>query len=197
LAKQGNLIPVFQELLADIETPVSAYLKVRDNSFSYLLESADGGSRWGRYSFIGFKPFLSVLTKDREVEVRKGDEKEIITDVENPFDVLKEISKEYKPVPNSDLPPFQDGLVGYVNYDLIRKWERLPDIKPIDQELPESIFTAGKNLIVFDHLTHMMKVISFAYVDEECDLKECYTRACHEVDKIIYVVRNPFDALSP
>ncbi|MFC1495643.1 anthranilate synthase component I, partial [Thermodesulfobacteriota bacterium] len=179
------------ELLADIETPVSTYLKVRDNSFSYLLESADGGSRWGRYSFIGFKPFLSILSKDNDVVVQKGDEKEIIRDVENPFDVLKQITKRYKPVMIDNLPPFQGGLVGYVNYDLIRKWERLPDIKPFNSELPESIFTASKNLIVFDHLTHMMKVISFAYIDEDCDLKECYTRACYELDKIISELRKP------
>lgn len=191
MAKQGNLIPVYQELLADIETPVSAYLKVRDNSFSYLLESADGGTRWGRYSFIGFKPFLSILSRENNVEIQKGDEKEIIEDVKNPFDVLKEISRIYKPVMIDDLPPFQGGLVGYVNYDLIRKWERLPEIKPFDSRLPELIFTASKNLIVFDHLTHMMKVISFAYIDEECDLKECYTRASHELDKIISELKKP------
>jgi len=191
MAKQGNLIPVYQELLADIETPVSAYLKVRDNSFSYLLESADGGNRWGRYSFIGFKPFLSVLSRDNDIEVQKGDEKKIYKDVTNPFDILKETSKKFKPVMVDDLPPFQGGLVGYVNYDLIRKWERLPDIKPFDRKLPECLFTASKNLIVFDHLTHMMKVISFAYIEDGCDLKECYTRACHEVDKIITELKKP------
>lgn len=191
MVKQGNLIPVYQELLADIETPVSAYLKVRGNSFSYLLESADGGSRWGRYSFIGFKPFLSILSRDKNIEIHRGEERQIIKDVKNPFDILKEISKEYSPVMSDDLPPFQGGLVGYVNYDLIRKWERLPDIKPFDRKQPELLFTACKNLIVFDHLTHMMKVVSFAFIEEECDLKECYARACHEVDRTIADLRKP------
>ena len=191
MAKQGNLIPVYQEFLADIETPVSTYLKVRGNSFSYLLESADGGSRWGRYSFIGYKPFLSILSRDKNVEVNSGAEKEIIKDVENPFDTLKEISKKYVSVMSDDLPPFQGGLVGYVNYDLIRKWERLPEIKPFDRKQTELLLIACKNLIVFDHLTHMMKVISFAYIEEECDLKECYTRACHEVDRTIADLRKP------
>ena len=67
MAKQGNLIPVHQEFLADIETPVSAYLKIRNKSFSYLLESADGGKRWGRYSFIGFNPLMIVVLRDREM----------------------------------------------------------------------------------------------------------------------------------
>ncbi len=191
MSKQGNLIPVYQELLADIETPVSAYLKVRGNSYSYLLESADGGSRWGRYSFIGYKPFLSILSRDNNVEIHTGEKKEIIKDVKNPFDILKEVSKKYIPVMSDDLPPFQGGLVGYVNYDLIRKWERLPDIKPLDRKQPELLFTACKNLIVFDHLTHMMKVISFAHIEEGCDLKECYARACHEVDRTIADLKKP------
>jgi anthranilate synthase component 1 len=185
MAQQGNLIPVYQEFLADIETPVSAYLKVRGNSHSYLLESADSGSRWGRYSFIGFKPFLNILSRGNDVEIGEGEKKQIFKDVENPFDILKETSKRYRPVMMDDLPPFQGGLVGYVNYDLIRKWERLPEIKPFNYKLPEYLFTASKNLIVFDHLTHMMKMISFAYIDDRCDLKECYDRACHEVDRTI------------
>ncbi|MBN2417939.1 MAG: anthranilate synthase component I [Deltaproteobacteria bacterium] len=191
MAKQGNLIPVYQELLADIETPVSTYLKVRDSSFSYLLESADGGSRWGRYSFIGYKPFISILYRDNSVEIYKEGSKEIIKDVNNPFDILKETSKKYTPVMAGDLPPFQGGLVGYVNYDLIRKWERLPAIEPLEGKQPESAFTATKNLIVFDHLTHMMKVISFAHIEEGSDLRECYTRACHEVDKTIEELKGP------
>jgi anthranilate synthase component 1 len=191
MAKQGNLIPVYQELLADIETPVSTYLKVRDSSFSYLLESADGGNRWGRYSFIGYKPFISILSRENSVEIHKDGQKETVKDVKNPFDILKEISKKYTPVMVDDLPPFQGGLVGYVNYDLIRKWERLPEIEPLERKQPESIFTATQNLIVFDHLTHMMKVISFACIENGSDLKECYTRACHEVDKTIAELRKP------
>jgi anthranilate synthase component 1 len=191
MAKQGNLIPVYQELLADIETPVSTYLKVRDNSFSYLLESADGGSRWGRYSFIGYKPLISILSRDKDVEIHKGEEREIIRDVKNPFDILKEISKQFTPVMADGLPPFQGGLVGYVNYDLIRKWERLPEIEPLERKLPESVFTATQNLIVFDHFTHMMKVISFSYIEDGYDLRECYARACHEVDKTIAELKRP------
>ena len=76
LAVQGNLIPVYEEFLADTETPVSAYLKIKDKSFSYLLESADGGKRWGRYSFIGYKPYLRVIARDRVVEIWEGNGKE-------------------------------------------------------------------------------------------------------------------------
>lgn len=191
MARNGNLIPVYQEFLADIETPVSAYLKARGDSYSYLLESADGGSRWGRYSFIGFKPFLSVLSRDNDVEICEGEKKVTFKDVTNPFDILKETSKRYRPVMIDDFPPFQGGLVGYVNYDLIRKWERLPEIKPFNRKLPESLFIASKNLIIFDHFKHMMKVISFAYIDEGCELEEAYVKASHEVDKTIEELAKP------
>jgi len=72
MAEQGDIIPVYEEFLADIETPVSAYLKIRDKRFSYLLESAEGGERWGRYSFIGYKPYVVVTSRGREVEIEEG-----------------------------------------------------------------------------------------------------------------------------
>lgn len=98
MARQGNLIPVYQEFLADTETPVSAYLKIKDKSFSYLLESADGGKKWGRYSFIGYKPYLIALSRDREMEISIGKEKRTLKDVENPLQVLRDIIKDIKPV---------------------------------------------------------------------------------------------------
>ncbi|MCP4624248.1 MAG: hypothetical protein GY850_12035 [bacterium] len=118
MAKHGNLIPVYQEFLADTETPVSAYLKLRDGSYSYLLESADGGKRWGRYSFIGCKPFIEAVSRNGDMAIRQGDKIEELKDIANPLEVLRDISAEYKPVTVDDLPPFQGGLVGYFNYEL-------------------------------------------------------------------------------
>ena len=111
MAQQGNLIPVYQEFLADTETPVSAYLKLKDESYSYLLESADHAKRWGRYSFIGCKPYLRVLVRDGGMEIWKGDELERFTNVANPLDAIRGVSAEYKAVIAGDLPPFQGGLV--------------------------------------------------------------------------------------
>ena len=159
MAQQGNLIPVYHEFLADTETPVSAYLKLRDGSYSYLLESADGGKRWGRYSFIGCKPYLNVVSRNGDVEIWQEDAQEIRKKVGNPLDILRELSAKFKPVTVKDLPPFQGGLVGYCNYDLVRKWEHLPGIAPGDHKLPEAVFTACRRLIIFDHFTHMVKVL--------------------------------------
>ena len=191
MAKKGNLIPVYQEFLGDMETPVSTYLKIRDKSFSYLLESADGGERWGRYSFIGYKPYIIVLSRNGEMEILKGSEKKILKNIQNPLDVLKDISRDFQPVTSKGLAPFQGGLVGYFNYDLIRKWEHLPGADSQDPEQPECLFTAASRLIIFDHLSHRIKVAAFAHLSSEEDLKEAYTKACHEVEEAVSELQGP------
>jgi anthranilate synthase component 1 len=191
MAQQGNLIPVYQEFLADTETPVSAYLKLRDGSYSYLLESADGGKRWGRYSFIGCKPYLSVVSRDRDVEIWQEDAQEILKKTGNPLDILRELSAKFRPVTVKDLPPFQGGLVGYCNYDLVRKWEHLPGIAPVDHKLPEAVFTACRCLIIFDHFTHMVKVVAFAHLERKKDLEQAYRRACREVTETVEQLQGP------
>jgi anthranilate synthase component 1 len=189
LAEQGNLIPLYQEILADTETPVSAYLKIRDRSFSYLLESADGGERWGRHSFIGYKPFLTVLSRDQEIEILEEGENKTLKDVENPLTLLRDLIQKIRPVTIQDLPPFQGGFVGYFNYDLIRTWEYLPGISP--EEMPESLFTCASRMIVFDHLTHQVKVVAFAYLREDEDLKEVYDRASDAIHETIQELQGP------
>jgi len=196
LADQGNLIPVYEEFLADVDTPVSAYLKIQDKPYSYLLESAEGGERWGRYSFIGYKPYVVVLSKGREVEVRRGVEQEIFQDVENPLEVLREISREFTPVTSDDLAPFQGGLVGYFNFDLIRKWEHLPMLEPDDKDVPECLFTASRRVIVFDHLKHRMTVVAFAQMKDGKDLEEVYSMACRELEEMKEELKGPLPAYS-
>jgi anthranilate synthase component 1 len=196
MARQGDLIPVYEEFLADIETPVSAYLKIRDKSFSYLLESAEGGERWGRYSFIGYNPYIVVLSKGREVEIREGSEKKILKDVDNPLDVLRDVNRRFNPVTSDDLSPFQGGLVGYFNFDVIRKWEYLPGFSPEDKDVPECLFTVAKRLIIFDHLKHRMTVVAFAHLQGELSLKGAYLRACQEIEETREELQRPFSSIS-
>jgi len=191
MAGKGNLIPVYQEFLADTETPVSLYLRIKDKPYSYLLESADGGERWGRYSIIGYDPYLTALSHNDEMEIVKRSGRETITQVSNPLPVLREICRGFTPVETGAISPFQGGLVGYCNYDVIRKWERLPGSSPEDTDLPQAIFTMSGRLIIFDHLTHKIRVVAFAHIDQNTDLKKAYARACHEIDGTISVVRQP------
>ncbi len=196
MAEEGNLIPVYQEFLADTETPVSAYLKLRDNAYSYLLESAEGGKRWGRYSFIGCKPYLSVIKQNGNMEIWQGNKVKILDNVGNPLNVLRDLCKQFRPVPIEGLPHFQGGLVGYLNYDLVRKWEHHPGNSQLDAELPEAIFTACTNLIVFDHFTHMIKVVAFAHLTGNLELKQLYDGACHEVMEIVEKLKGPLPSIA-
>ena len=191
MAEQANLIPVYQEFLADTETPVSAYLKVRNGSYSYLLESADGGKRWGRYSFIGYKPFLTAIARNQDVEILRGVHKETLKDVSNPLEVLRSLSRDFKPFVLKEFSPFQGGLVGYVNYDLVRKWEPRPRISPDDPTVPEAIFTACERLIIFDHLTHSIKVVAFAHLDGSRNPKSAYEEAVQQVAETIAELERP------
>jgi anthranilate synthase component 1 len=101
------------------------------------------------------------------------------------------LSTKFKAVTVKELPPFQGGLVGFFNYDLVRKWERLPSISPTDKMLPEAIFIACRHLIVFDHFTHMVKVVAFAHLNNDADLKTNYDRACQEVAETAAKLQGP------
>ena len=195
MAQKGNLIPVHQEFLADTETPVSAYLKLKDDSYAYLLESAEGGKHWGRYSFIGCVPYLRAISHDSYMEIYEERKNKIITNVSNPLDVMRNLCAKYKPVSVNDLPPFQGGLVGFFNYDLVRKWEHLPHISPADNNHPEAVFIACRHLIVFDHFTHMIKVVVFSHLEEDADLKAAYERACQEVVQTTTKLQSPLPSV--
>ncbi len=196
MAERGNLIPVYKEFLCDTETPVTAYLKIKDKSFSYLLESAEGGERWGRYSFIGYMPYLTVLCRNSGIELVEEGDKRLLRDTRNPLNSLREICRKFTPVTSEDLPPFQGGLVGYFNYDLIRKWEYIPGISPEDTDVGEALFTVSKRLIIFDHLTHQIKAVAFVWVRENRDLKELYEIATREVDQTIEELQRPLSSVA-
>ena len=190
MAKQGNLIPVYREFLGDIETPVSAYFKISDKSYSYLLESAEFGEE-GRYSFIGCKPYLIVKAYDKDVHIERDRKEKIVKNVKNPFEVLRSLIRDFRLVSMPELAPFQGGFVGYINYDLIRKWERLPMLSAASPYLPEFLFVVSKRLIIFDHFTHTIKVASFAYLDESKPLKDIYDEVCKDIDETIEELRAP------
>ena len=182
LASQGNLISLYCELLADTETPVSAYLKLRRNvnSFSFLLESAEFGKSWGRYSLIGWDPFLLVLIYSERTEVFNGPCKADLRG-QDPIGVLRQLSRRIDPVGVGVELPFQGGLVGYFSYDFVRRIERLPGVYPYDEGFPEGVFMAPGRVVVFDHLTHKITVMHQIYLREGQDLESQYVVAVESI----------------
>src|SRR5260370_30978213 len=165
-ASRGNLIPVYREIVADMETPVSAFRKLEGWDHAFLLESVEGGDRIGRYSFLGGNPFLVLKTRGRQVEIRTPERtlRRELAPGEDPLTVLKEQLRAYQFVPDPDLPPFCGGAVGYIGYDTVRFFERLPDQTQDDRRLPDCYFVFNDTLMIFDRVRHRVKVLCHASV---------------------------------
>lgn len=169
LSKKGNLIPVYKEIIADLETPVSAFEKIampdgrQEGEYSYLLESVEGGEKIGRYSFLGSNPVLMVKSKGNKIEITsKGKTTKLEGD---PINALKKIMSMYKPVKIKGLPRFHGGLVGYLGYDIVRYLEKLPDKNPDDLKLPDMQFLLTDTILAFDHINHKISIISNVLVE--------------------------------
>jgi anthranilate synthase component 1 len=187
-AKQGNLIPVYREILGDMETPVSAFQKIDDGRHSFLLESVEGGEKWGRYSFLGSRPSVVVRSFDRKVEViRKGDVEMHPFD-HDPLESIKKILSAYKPVPDPALPRFYGGAVGYMGYDVVRFFEELPDRDKDGLDLPDIFFMLTDTLVIFDNITHMIKVVSNAHIEGK-SITAAYKEATTKIDAIVKKLR--------
>lgn len=173
--KDGNLVPIYREIVADLETPVSAFLKINRGGYSFLLESVEGGERLARYSFIGTDPYRVLTTK--------GEDK---TD---PLPLIAEELGRYKIVPVGELPKFCGGAIGYLSYETVTRFEDLPspDCAPLD--LPESLFMFVDTLLIFDHVTHKIKVLSHVHLDG--DIAEEYQKAVDKIDNLVERLNQP------
>lgn len=190
-ASQGNLIPVYREIMADLETPVSAYLKLAQGEYSFLLESVEGGEKWGRYCFLGSEPSILFQSKGRRVEIVRDGVCEV-QEGGDPLDALKRLMSDYQPVEVDGLPRFFGGAVGYLSYDMVRFFERLPDQTVDDLQLPDALFMITDTIVIFDHMLQKIKVVSNAVVDGPPE--KAYQQAIAKIDHIINRLRQPVPA---
>jgi anthranilate synthase component 1 len=187
-AKLGNLIPVYREILADMETPVSAFRKIDDGKYSFLLESVEGGEKWARYSFLGSRPEVIVRSRGRAVEVIRSGRKEVRTFTQDPLEAVREVLSAYRPVPDPGLPRFYGGGVGFLGYDVVRFFERLPDRQKPGLDVPDVLFMITDTLVIFDNVTHRIKVISNAHVDGG-SVTGAYRDAVKKIDSIVAKIK--------
>ncbi|MBU4263503.1 MAG: anthranilate synthase component I [Proteobacteria bacterium] len=198
LADKANLIPVCREIVADLDTPLTVFAKVAgDESHAFLLESLEGGEKWGRYSFIGLDPLLTfesrgeriVIQRDGRIEERAGD----------PLAELKSILESFNACRESDfLPRFFGGAVGYLGYDMVRFMERLPDNnQPLDN-FPDSSFMVPRLLLICDNLKQKLTVVNCVVAEAGDNLEELYQKACQRIDAVIKRLRRrplPYDVV--
>ena len=183
-AKKGNLIPVYREILADMETPVSAFLKIDDGRHSFLLESMEGGEKWARYSFLGSRPSVIVKSFGRTAEVIRNGKKERLPFDRDPLEVIKDILSAYAPVPDPLLPRFFGGAVGFMGYDVVRFFEELPEREKNGLDLPDIFFMITDTLVIFDNVTHRVKVVSNAHVKGRT-VEAAYKEATAKINRLV------------
>jgi anthranilate synthase component I len=183
-ARQGNLIPVYQELLMDLETPLSFFKRLERDRYAFLLESVEGSERWARYSFLGTRPFRIFKAKGSRVEiVEHGKTRTFQSDF--PLRSLEELLKGCQPVTVTGVPPFFGGVIGYVAYDAVEQFHDIANSKKDRLGMPEIFFIFVQTLVAFDNLKHTIKIIDNVRLDKTTDLARAYQQATARIEKVI------------
>lgn len=194
LSRKGNVIPVYRQLFADTLTPVSAFQKISDAEYAFLLESADGGEKIARYSFLGSNPFFRFKCQGFDVEVGRNGEMARY-ESQDPFSELEKQLDRFHPVPIEGLPNFFGGAVGYLSYDSVRYVEDLPNSAGDDLKLPDIYFMFYDLVVIFDHLHKTIKVVCAAYLEGR-NSKEVYEESIARIDGLLGKLRTPVMELS-
>ncbi|MCL5256270.1 MAG: chorismate-binding protein, partial [Chloroflexi bacterium] len=181
LKDKGNIVPIYREVMADTETPVSAYRKVAHEPYSFLLESVEGGERLARYSFIGTEPYLVLKLHNGIAYARQNGYKQTLA-FRDPLKTIESYLSAYQLVETPDLPRFCGGAVGYISYDAIRYFEDI-DMQAADGfRMPDAVFMFVDTLLVFDHLKHKIKIVSHVHLDG--DVQEAYEEAVARIERL-------------
>ena len=192
--REGNVVPVYRQLMADTLTPVSAFQKIADSPYAFLLESVSGPEKIGRYCFLGSSPFALFRSQDDVVEIQEGGQcTRVQTD--NPFHEFRRYLSRFELAHVEGLPRFSSGAVGYMGYDVVRYVENLPDCPPDDRGLPDIYYMFLDEILIFDHLNKTIKVICSVRSDEG-DPEELYLDAQRRIDALIEKLRTPVSNLS-
>ncbi len=199
-ARKGSLTPICRELPADLDTPVSVFLKLGQSPPTFLLESVERGENLGRYSFMGLGHSLALESKGNRAIIHHDSTdggwiganlfaQEIALESRDPLHLIQEIITKRAAVRIPELPPFCGGAVGYLAYDIVNFFEELPQCSHDELDLPDCFFLFADTLLAFDHVQHKMKIIANAYVDDDVDA--AYHQAVSEIEAIIARLTSP------
>lgn len=204
LAAQGNLIPVTRRILADVETPVSAYRKIRGQGESFLFESVEGGEHLGRYSFVGCNPRAVITQRDNRIEVTEGGQ---VTEkfaipapgkepcdqcVKDGLEVVEKVLARYRPVPLPGLPRFTGGAVGFIGYEFIHDVEPVVPRPPQDElGTPTLVFLIADELLIFDRALQTITILVNACLDGATSPADAYEDAISEIERLTTLLEQP------
>ncbi len=196
LSTEGNLVPVWAEIAADYETPLSAYQKIRDGDCSFLFESAELTQHSGRYSLLGSAPRALITACGGQIEINERGQKRVLEHGGDPLGVLEDLMKPYRPAASA-LPVFHGGAVGYLAYDMVRHFEpTLPPPPPDQLGLPDMVFFITDVVLIFDHRTRRLSIVANVHTDEHANTEAAYTWAREQIGAVIAKLRQPL-AVTP
>src|SRR5438046_7626901 len=179
LAREATLVPVVKSVMADLLTPVSAFLAIsQGEKLAFLLESVERGEQIGRYTFLGVDPYMQLRTRGDEVVLEKGKKRERRHG--NVFEIAKKLLQEHRPATVPGLPPFTAGAVGFCSYDIVRQLENIGDRTKDDLQLDHCVLMFFDRLLAFDHLRHQIHIIAVADVSTESP-RRAYDRAVRDI----------------
>jgi anthranilate synthase component 1 len=195
LAAEGTVVPLVKTVMADLLTPVSAYLRIeRQSPQAFLLESIEGGEKIARYSFLGCAPHTIVRARNlasdsldqAEITIERagGTSEKLVAPM---LDVMRDLMRKHRPVNAPGLPPFTGGAVGYFGYDAVRWFERLPNRAKDDLGMDTAVVMFFSSLLAFDHVKHQIQIIANVFTDGEKNgerLREKYIAACSEIARL-------------
>ncbi len=190
LGARGNLIPVCREIMADMDTPVSAFRKLDDGRYAFLLESIEGGEKWARYTFLGASPSTVIRSRGNTVEIITNGETRAVT-TDDPLGFVRDFLARFRPVEIPGLPRFFGGAVGYLGYDMVRHFERLPTDKPAVIGAWDSCFLITDTIVIFDNMRQKITVVSNAHLDEGVSVEAAYADAVARIEGIIARLKAP------
>src|ERR1700733_15235171 len=185
LARHGNLIPLYREIMADMETPVSAFTKIDTGDHSFLFESVEKGFKFARYSFLGASPHLIFKARGKNITLREGKNERAYTIADDPLRELERLMANYRPVPVENLPLFSGGAVGYIGFEAVTQFEpTVPRAKKDDLNVPDAYFFVTDTLLIFDHLERRIKIVANAHVSDPTHADVAYDEAVAKIGEL-------------
>ena len=192
LARRGNLIPLIADVVADVETPVSAFAKIADECPSFLFESAEKNDESGRFSFIGFDPLLTFQSHGSSITVTEGGKTDRFETNSDPLAELEKIMRRFRFVAPAGIPHFIAGAVGFIGYDVIRFFEPTVPVHPRDDlQTPDMMFMIARLMIIFDHRLRKIRIVSNALIENEAETEKAWRAAQKNLENALQRLNQP------